>query len=318
MAIYDCFCFFNELDLLKIRLQQYYNIVDHFVIVECNKTQQGLSKEFFFENNIDSFKPWMQKIIYIKVDDVPSPAPKNNQETNQLDWFIEHFQRNCILRGLTHCTMDDVILISDIDEFIKPSLLKNINKVPVKPINREGGIKQKLRQTFRLLGIHKKLLYGGNVEDFIKYTPVAVEQEPCPYFMNATEKFKWYGSIITTFEQMQTPQTLREQRNILPFIPNGGYHFSYLGGKEKIKQKLNAIIEGGLISANPIYQNMYNKLSDSSTQKPNDVLPYIEWCLNNGIDIWNPKRKFYIRNSLSDINLTDINAIAHEYPQFFR
>ena len=38
------------------------------------------SVEFFFENNIDSFKPWMQKIIYIKVDDVPSPAPKNNQE----------------------------------------------------------------------------------------------------------------------------------------------------------------------------------------------------------------------------------------------
>lgn len=28
MAIYDCFPFFNEIDLLKIRLNQYYNIVD--------------------------------------------------------------------------------------------------------------------------------------------------------------------------------------------------------------------------------------------------------------------------------------------------
>ncbi|MBO9668238.1 MAG: N-acetylglucosaminyltransferase, partial [Bdellovibrio sp.] len=36
--VYDCFSFFNELDLLEIRLNELDSVVDHFVLMEATKT----------------------------------------------------------------------------------------------------------------------------------------------------------------------------------------------------------------------------------------------------------------------------------------
>ena len=47
--IYDTFLFFNELDLLEIRLNVLHDVVDHFVIVECTKTYQGNDKPLYFD-----------------------------------------------------------------------------------------------------------------------------------------------------------------------------------------------------------------------------------------------------------------------------
>ena len=51
MKIYDCFTFFNELELLEIRLNELYNYVNYFVIVEGDKTHDGKTKEFIFFKN---------------------------------------------------------------------------------------------------------------------------------------------------------------------------------------------------------------------------------------------------------------------------
>ena len=32
--IYDCFNFYNEMDLLELRFNELYDVVDHFVLVE--------------------------------------------------------------------------------------------------------------------------------------------------------------------------------------------------------------------------------------------------------------------------------------------
>lgn len=47
MKIYDCFMFFNELDLLEIRLNIFKDKVDKFVIVEQNTTHQGQKKSLY-------------------------------------------------------------------------------------------------------------------------------------------------------------------------------------------------------------------------------------------------------------------------------
>ena len=41
--IYDCFTFFNELDLLEIRLNVLSQVVDKFVIVEMNRTHSNIN-----------------------------------------------------------------------------------------------------------------------------------------------------------------------------------------------------------------------------------------------------------------------------------
>ena len=51
MAIYDCYTFYNEYELLKFRLEYYYDYVDFFVISECCKTQRGEQKAYNFEEH---------------------------------------------------------------------------------------------------------------------------------------------------------------------------------------------------------------------------------------------------------------------------
>ena len=48
MAIYDCFQFFNEENILDIRLNILYETVDFFVIVESTTDHQGNIKKIEF------------------------------------------------------------------------------------------------------------------------------------------------------------------------------------------------------------------------------------------------------------------------------
>ena len=53
MKVFDCFKFFNELELLELRLMELYDVVDYFVLVEANKTHTGKEKKYLFEENKD-------------------------------------------------------------------------------------------------------------------------------------------------------------------------------------------------------------------------------------------------------------------------
>jgi hypothetical protein len=119
--IYDCFTFFNELDVLEIRLSVLYKHVDYFVIVEANKSWRLTLKDFVFEQNKERYKDFIDKIIYIKVTDLPD---------NNDPWKMEESQRNCIVRGLNECDDNDLIIISDVDEIWDPRITKESFEIP--------------------------------------------------------------------------------------------------------------------------------------------------------------------------------------------
>ena len=48
MKIIDAFPFFNEIEILKIRLSMLYDKVDTFVICESNITHSGIHKPYNF------------------------------------------------------------------------------------------------------------------------------------------------------------------------------------------------------------------------------------------------------------------------------
>lgn len=52
MAIYDCFQFFNEEEILDIRLNILSPFVDYFVIVESSYDHQGNKRELVFNKKI--------------------------------------------------------------------------------------------------------------------------------------------------------------------------------------------------------------------------------------------------------------------------
>tara|TARA_Y100001958_G_C21162071_1_gene495715 strand:- start:275 stop:1090 length:816 start_codon:yes stop_codon:yes gene_type:complete len=116
MRIYDCFSYWDEDLLLDLRLNILNDYVDYFVIVEGNKTWQNNFKKFRF--NIDNFKKFKKKIIYIQVDDMPD---------GDNPWKRENYQRNCIERGLENSNKDDIVIISDLDEIPNPKAIKNFN-----------------------------------------------------------------------------------------------------------------------------------------------------------------------------------------------
>ena len=67
--IFDCFLFFQEINLLKIRINYLYELVDKFIIVEANESFTGNKKEFVFEKNLNIFKDYIDKIYYFKIYD---------------------------------------------------------------------------------------------------------------------------------------------------------------------------------------------------------------------------------------------------------
>ena len=65
VKIVDCFLFYNEIDLLKIRLEELYDVVDYFILVEGTLTFTGNVKNMYFKDNINLFNKYLNKIIYI-------------------------------------------------------------------------------------------------------------------------------------------------------------------------------------------------------------------------------------------------------------
>src|SRR6187551_3132995 len=100
--IYDCFPFFNELDILEIRLNSLNDSVDRFVLVESTRTHQGKPKELYYQNNKDRYAQFHSKIIHVISDVFPDSV--------HTPWQYEQFQRTEIKRGLVNCIPDDVII----------------------------------------------------------------------------------------------------------------------------------------------------------------------------------------------------------------
>src|SRR6266446_2702387 len=120
--IYDCFTFFNELELLEIRLNELDNVVDKFVLVEGTVTFTNQPKELFFKDNSHLFKKFLPKIIHIIVNDSPNVFAN--------PWLIEEYQFNSILKGLTKAKKNDTILLSCVDEIPNADVILRYKNKP--------------------------------------------------------------------------------------------------------------------------------------------------------------------------------------------
>ena len=209
--VYDCFLFFNELDLLEIRLNELKDVVDKFVLVECSTTFSSKEKPFFFEENKHRFNDFLHKIIHVKVYDTPAlPNKVGRMGSFHNRHDVEIYQRNCISRGLTDCKPDDIILISDADE------IPSANSV----LQAKNILKENCKVSFK-----QKLYY---------------------YYLNGlcVSKNREIEELYTTsclFKEFTTANNVRlNRRNCKYIIDKAGWQFSYLGGVEKIFYKIES------------------------------------------------------------------------------
>ena len=114
--IFDCFTFFNEKKLLNIRFNILDKFVDYFVICESKFDHRGKKKILNF--NINDFKKFKEKIIYLVLDDFPK---------FDTTWERQDYQRDYLINGISSSKSEDIILFSDVDEI--PNLEKNMKLI---------------------------------------------------------------------------------------------------------------------------------------------------------------------------------------------
>ena len=115
--IIDCFPFFNELDLLEIRLNELSDVVDVFVLTEATLTHRGNKKPLYFEDNKERFSEF--NIVHVIVDDYSGIDISDS-------WAIEGYQRQCGVDFIKKMnpTATDVVLLSDCDEIFRAEKVK--------------------------------------------------------------------------------------------------------------------------------------------------------------------------------------------------
>lgn len=226
--IYDCFTFFNELDLLEIRLNVLKDVVDRFVLVESPWTHTGDPKPLFFKLNKARYEMFSSRIIHVVVDDFPPPRPKMTERNRA--WINENFQRNAISRGLVGAHDDDVVLISDLDEIPNPEMVAKFAHTPgIKVFNH---------------AYYSFYLNWRNVRQFkwlgtrmLSYSDYRTVFDGVSVFYNEfMQREVNVGTTATKIRCRFVPRRKARTR----IVNKGGWHFTCLGGVEVMLAKLNA------------------------------------------------------------------------------
>ena len=119
--IYDCITFYQANFLFQLRFEILKDVVDYFVVCEANKDHVGNHKKFNF--NTELIDKYPDKIIYIKVEDLPNIKIKGKK-----DYDLLKIQMENLFEGLKKANDEDLILFSDEDEIPNPKYLNEFEK----------------------------------------------------------------------------------------------------------------------------------------------------------------------------------------------
>lgn len=230
--VYDAFLFFNELDLLEIRLNVLDPYVDHFIISECDHTFTGNPKPFYYEENKERFKKFHDKIIHVKhhnTDKINFPLNFTNKKEQDLyeqikldyernnargstpedQWRREFQQREMTRFGMLDIDDDDIVINSDVDEIPNPKSLLEIKT-----------------------WCESDKIYG-------------LRQKVYNYYLNLNNLNEdgWWGPKISKYGNIKN-QSINELRCIkddtIHSIWDGGWHFTSMGGIDAIRKKIES------------------------------------------------------------------------------
>ncbi|MDA9092182.1 hypothetical protein N9J56_02705 [Pelagibacteraceae bacterium] len=247
MKIFDCFMYYDEDLILDLRLNLLNNYVDEFIIVESSYTHSGVPRKLQF--NINKYLKFKDKINYIISEKLPhNLAEINDKDSEDLKNSKsilnaakrENFQRNEILRGLNSAQLDDLIIISDVDE------IPNLEKNNIKEVKNKIIL---FRQEFFYYKFNLKL-----------------------------NNFSWHGSKACKKKNLISPQWLRNIKDkIYPYwrvdiffsdkkyqnikiFEDGGWHFSNIKTPAEIEKKLKTYLHHREYELNPVGEEKIKKI----------------------------------------------------------
>ena len=212
LKIYDCFTFFNELDLLEIRLEELWDTVDYFVLAEATVTHTGLFKPLYFQQNQSRFEKYKTKIRHIVVESMPGG------EHNL--WGRENYQRQCLGQGLWDKSPEDLIIVTDVDEVPRASVVEQL--------------KHDQSHT-RWILFAPQYLYKLNYLRVKTTNGVAWQAGPSIIVTKSSEFTDAQTERSFTFPWVSLPENTA-------FIAHGGWHWSSLGDNQHCIQKIHSFV----------------------------------------------------------------------------
>jgi len=250
--VIDQFRFLNEFEVLELRFEILWDVVDYFIVTESPFTHSGKPKKLNFRENMKRYSKYQSKIIYNLIDEVPSsfdsyvgkkpftldfsqldPNSKQPYLDNSLPYQREAFERDQQVKGLfkirQRLTNDTVLLLSDVDEIPNPEILKTTSWI--NPTN----------------------LYICNQLAFM-------------YKLNLLYQENWPGTRIFRFNYLNSDQKSfhmihADKQNYLR-VEGAGWHFSWMGGKDRFLEKLSAFPESDTFDTQERRRNSETILSD--------------------------------------------------------
>ena len=212
--IFDCTTFYKANLLFETRFNVLKNYVDYFVVCEANKDHVGNAKNFNF--NTELINKYPDKIIYIKVENLPNIKIKGKKDYNLLKIQMEN-----LFKGLVKANDEDLILFSDEDEIPNPKYLNEFQKNKYKfGIFLQNMYYYKLNIQSLSEGDGNwpgsRICKKKNLKSFFKLRTLKVKNINYPFWRIDKEKS-------------------------IQLIKNGGWHFTYLMKPEEISQKIKSM-----------------------------------------------------------------------------
>lgn len=219
--VFDCFTFFDELDLLEIRLNVLNDVVDYFVLSESTRTFTGKPKSLNFENNKARFKNFAHKIRHVIVDE-----DEFKPEINA--WQRESDQRNSVLNGMYDCKDNDYVIISDIDELVNPDAI-------TATINENSNAISAFIQPCFYYFLNCRSTEVISMAKIAKFKNIRSPQQ-----LRAYPKVSTFNSnkLVKMFSRWRW--IVRKRLWPLVMQENGGWHFTYMQSPENISKKIMA------------------------------------------------------------------------------
>jgi beta-1,4-mannosyl-glycoprotein beta-1,4-N-acetylglucosaminyltransferase len=218
IKVIDSFMFFNEKNMIKLRLNYLNEVVDYFLISESNYTFSGKSKPYYLDEILKELPDDItNKIIRIKYE--PDISQFNvDQKLDYCDynsdfWKLENAQRNLITNHLSQFSSTDLFMLSDLDEIPRKEIVKEYKEV-------------------------FENYYGSAIpEDFL----CRCLMDFFYYNFNTYCGNRWCGTTISTVKNA-IEKSCAYFRNTNSFYPieNGGFHFSTFGNVNQIREKIQS------------------------------------------------------------------------------
>jgi beta-1,4-mannosyl-glycoprotein beta-1,4-N-acetylglucosaminyltransferase len=189
MRRFDCFMFHNETAVLRLRLEELWDVVDIFVCVEGSTTFAGGHRRELSVLDPSLAAEYSEKLRLVTVD---LPGKKINR------WVNEISHRNAIRDALSinGARSGDQVLISDVDEIPDVTKIKSVQNV--------GEAIIQFQQSWRLY--HLDLVaptswYGTRLCDFDTLTWLTPTEIRLAFTCDTIQRGGWHLSYLSSRDQ---------------------------------------------------------------------------------------------------------------------